>query len=179
MRIYLAMLVCLLTSFPATSESMQFTVYRLAGEERELIAEGKRDYSVSDIEVIKWGRSQKQHPGLKKTLELTEGFRIGIVTYRGDDLTSGFGIWISNDHHPKGFSWEWFEPGNGDIFKKLQGEGYVRATLAQGADGVEIRSVEFLTDVTMRFKEDVRMKPTGHKTHEVVVTQGSVFRFAP
>jgi len=178
MRISTAMLVLLLPAFPAASESLEFSIYRLVGEDQELIASGKRDYSASDVNVREWG-SNEGHPSWKKTLDLKDGFNLGIVVIRGNDLTSGFGIWIANDHHPEGFSWEWFEPEYGDVFKKLQGEGYVRATLGQCPDGVEIQSVEFLTDITLRFKDDVSMDPPEHKTHKVVVSQGSVFSFAP
>ena len=178
MRISTVMFVCLLTSLPAASESLEFTIYRLAGDEQELIAGEKLEYSLSDIDVREWGNSEG-HPSWKKILELKDGFNIGIVVTRGDDLTSGFGLWISNDYHPQGFSWEWFVHEGGDTYKKLQGEGRVRTTLAEYADGVEIRSVEFLSDIRLRFKEDVCKEPPEHKTHAIVVSKGSVFRFAP
>ena len=70
------------------------------------------------------------------------------------------------------------EPVNFKPAKKLQGEGYVRATHARSSDGIELQAVEFLTDITLRFQEDVKAEP-GNKSHVIVVSQGSVFRFAP
>ena len=95
-----------------------------------------------------------------------------------NDALSGFGMTIKNSYHPEGFSWEWFFLEDGDVYKKRQGEGRVRVTQAQNAEGKVLQSVEFLTDVTMRFQEDMKMEPRT-VTHEVVVSQGSVFRFAP
>ncbi len=48
MRFSPAMLVCLLTSMQATSESLDFAIYRLTGDTRALIADGTGDYEVSD-----------------------------------------------------------------------------------------------------------------------------------
>ena len=64
---------------------------------------------------------------------------------------------------------------SGDVYRKLQGEGSVRVTQAQYPDGVEIQSVEFLTDITLRFQEDMKAGP-GKKTHVVVVSKGSILR---
>ena len=174
MRFSIAMLLCLLTSMQATSESLDFAIYSLTGDERTLIADGARNYTVSDVDVKKWG-CFNGHQSWKRALELEEGFSVSVLVTRKDPAT-GFGLSIQNINHPEGFSWEWFEPDNGDIYKKLQGEGYVRVTQAEHEDGVEIQSVEFLSEVTLRFMEDVK-EETGKKTHLIVVSQGSVFRF--
>ena len=75
MRFSLAMLLCLLTSMPATSESLDFAIYRLTGDERTLIADGARNYTVSDIDVKKWGCSNGRQ-AWKRAIELEEGFSI-------------------------------------------------------------------------------------------------------
>lgn len=158
-------------------ESLSFAIYRITDGERSLITEGTREYTSNDIEVVLWGRETDGYQQHRKTLELAEGFGIGIVMIRQHN-GDGFGLWIYKDVHPAGFSWEWFDRSECDVFKKLQGTGEVRVTYAQIAKGVEIRSVEFLTDITMRFTEDLSL-PVDVRTHEVVIYQGSVFRVAP
>jgi hypothetical protein len=180
MRFLLAMLVCLLASWQARcqerSESLGFTIYHFSGDGRDLVDEGKRDYTVGDIDVTPWGIEDGYQTSLK-SLELSDGFRVGIHTVR-QHKADAFGLWIRNDQHPDGFSWEWFTHEDGDIFRRWRGPERVRVTYAQIEKGVEIRSVEFLTDVTLRFKEDPNVEP-GVKTHEIVVSKGSVLRFAP
>jgi hypothetical protein len=156
---------------------MHFAIYRIAEGERSLIAEGTREYTSSDIEVVPWGKEIDGYQERRKALALADGFGIGIVTIRHHE-NDGFGLWIYKDHHPAGFSWEWFSRGDGGVFTKLQGKGYVRVTYTQIPKGVEIRSVEFLTDITMRFKDNLSL-PTALRTHEVVISKGSVFRVAP
>jgi len=176
MRFSLAMLLCLQLSMQATSKSLDYAIYRLTGDERTLIANGARNYTVSDIDVRKWGCSNG-HQAWKRSIQLEAGFSIDILVTRKEHDT-GFGLSVENINHPDGFSWEWFEPDNGDIFRKLQGEGYVRVIQTEHKDGVEIHSVEFLSEVTLRFMEDVK-EETGKRTHLVVVSQGSVFNFPP
>jgi hypothetical protein len=179
-RFLLAMLVFLLASWQVRCqeppESLAFAIYHVSGDGRDLIDEGKRDYTVSDIDVTPWGIEDGYQTSLK-SLELSGGFRIGIHMVR-QHKADAFGLWIRNDQHPDGFSWEWFNFEDGDIFKRWQGPEQVRVTYAQIAKGVEIRSIEFLTDVMLRFKEDQNTEP-GIRTHEIVVSKGSVLRFAP
>jgi hypothetical protein len=183
MRLFLAMLVCLViplqacrtTPPPPSSASLNYSIYHLSGNGRDLVAKGKLDYTARDVKVTEWG-NQDGHPSWKKSLELKDGFSLGILVVRKAP-TGGFGLWIQNDRHPAGFSWEWFACANGDVFEKLQGKGQVRVTSAPHADGTEIQSVEFLADITLRFQEDVKAGP-GRETHEVVVSKGSVLRIA-
>jgi hypothetical protein len=159
------------------SESLTFAIYRLTDGERTLIAEGMRDYTSSDIDVVPWGRETAGYQRHRKSLELADGFGMGIVSTRQfkDD---GFGLWVYKDVHPGGFSWEWFDDPECGVFKKLRGTGEVRVTFTQIPNGFEIRSVEFLTDVTLRFTNDLSLPPDV-RTHEVVIYAGSVFRVAP
>lgn len=181
MRISLALAAGLITALPANAEPLEYAVYRLTEEGqtdggRTLIAQGKLDYSMADVDVVEWGK-QDPHPTWLKSVALPMGFDVGLFVVR-DSEVPGFGLWIGNLHHPQGFSWEWFDVESGDIYRKLQGEGSVRVTQAQYPDGVEIQSVEFLTDITLRFQEDMRKGP-GKKTHVVVVSKGSILRFGP
>ena len=161
-----------------TPASVAFAIYRLTDGERTLIAEGTREYTPSDIEVMRWGREIDGYQQHRKALDLSDGFGIGIgIVVLRQHEGDGFGLWIYKDVHPAGFSWEWFDRSERDIFKKLQGTGEVRVTYTQISKGVEIRSVEFLTDVTMRFTEDLSLPPDV-RTHEVMIYEGSVFRTA-
>jgi len=176
MRLPLSMLLCLLISSPATSETLEFAIYRLSDSGQELIAEGKRNYTLSDIEVTP--REMKDgYADQLKILHLKEGFAIGIMVVRLSK-DSGFGLWIHEYSHPGGFSWEWFSHEDGDIFTKAPDIGRVRVTHVPVERGFEIRSIEFLTDVTMQFQR-YRSLPPGQATHEVVVSKGSIFRVAP
>lgn len=161
---------------PPNSEPLCFTIFRLSGDGRVLLAQGKLHYTLQDIDVVKWG-NREGLPSWKKSLKLANGFSIGSLVVRSAAVP-GFGLWIHDEHHPAGFSWEWFNVEAGDTYKKLQGAGRVRVTQAEYLDGVEIRSVEFLTDVTLRFQDDVKKGPR-NETHEVMVSKGSVLRFAP
>jgi hypothetical protein len=172
MRFSVAVLLCLL-ALPANSEPMDFSIYKLTTDGRALIGQGKLDYSMEDIDVVEWP-SKDGHQAFRKSLSLGMGFRIGTLVVRGSEIT-GFGLWIRNDHHPDGFSWEWFFQESGYTFKKLQGEGRVRISQAPCPEGTELRSVVFLDDITLRFKEDLTPEP-GNETHEVVVSRGSVLR---
>ena len=176
MRIPLAMLVCLLTSSLATAETLEFAIYKLSDKGQELVAEGKRNYTLSDIEVTPLG-IEDGHQNSRKALHLKDGFTIGIfVTRRYEE--DGFGMSIREDYHPDGFSWEWFIQEKDNVFMKLQEEGRLRLTHIPVARGLEIRSIEFLTDVTLRFQQD-RSQDARNSSHEVVVYKGSVLRIAP
>ena len=176
MRLLPAALVALLVSWQASAEPLNYSIYKLQGSKSNLLAEDRLDYTAGDIDVQKW-RDHEGRPAWKKSLKLKEGFRIGAMVGRLD-RPRGFGLWIAQDDSPAGFSWEWFVPDDGNVYKKLQGEGYLRAQFAKSEDGVVLQSVEFLTDVRLRFLEDVMLAPAKKKTHEVVVTQGSILRFA-
>src|SRR5262245_38991443 len=175
MRLLPVAALAILVSWQASAEPLNYAIYSLKGDKPDLLAEDRLDYLVSDVEVVK-RRDHEGHQNWKKSLRLKEGFSIGALVVRLDK-PQGFGLWIQQADHPKGFSWEWFEPDDGNVYKKLQGQGYVRVQFAKSGDGLELRSIEFLTDVKLRFVEDVKMK-LGTVTHEVLVTQGSILRLS-
>jgi hypothetical protein len=172
--------VCLFASSQAPSqepsESLNFAIYHVTGEEQELIAEGRRDYTLSDIDNTPWGSVTDGYQVRRKALELKDGFRIGILVnrqFKGD----GFGLWIEEDRHPEGFSFGWFDSAHDDIYRKGPKAEQVHVTYTQIDKGFEIRSVEFLTDVTLWFAEDAQKHPPVG-LYKVVVSKGSVFRIA-
>jgi hypothetical protein len=126
-----------------------------------------RTGSVCDRLVV---RSIAQLLGL--TCALDYGLSISSDVYREKELT-GFGLVLVRDDS-SGFSWEWFDRDQGDVFRKLRGGGKVRVTVVNSEQFQELVAVEFLDDITLRCTDD----QTG-TTHEVRVRKGSVFRVAP
>jgi hypothetical protein len=181
MKSAILLILAALTSAEAISQetpaSLSFAIYRVIVGERTLIAEGQRDYTSSDIEIVPWGRPVEGYQQLRKTLYLKDGFSIGTITHRTHE-SIGFGLWIQQQGPPEEFSWEWFSRLEGDVFRAWPEKERVRVTYREIPRGVEIQSVEFLTDVTLKFTND-RSLPPGVPTHEVLIYAGSVFRIAP
>ncbi len=174
MRLLPATFLALLFSIRAGADPLGFSIYHLTGGEPVLLAQDRLDYTASDIEVMEWG-SPEGNTTWRKSLKLADGFGIGALIVRTDPQL-GFGLYIDDQNHPDGFSWEWFRHDNGNVFRKLQGEGYVRVRFTKVEGGVLIHSIEFLTDIKLRFNDRLEPVP-GKVTHEVVVTQGSILRF--
>lgn len=174
MRYLAATILGLLVSMQTSAESLTFAIYHVTGDQRVLLAQDRLDYTASDIQVMEWGH-EAGFTEWKKSLKLAEGFSIGALVMRTEP-SGGFGLWINDENHPEGFSWEWFHQDSGNIFSRLQGQGLVRVGFAKLDVGVEIQSIEFLKDVTLYFNDHVKTGP-GEVTHEVVISQGSVLRF--
>lgn len=172
MRHLPATFLALLFSVRAGADPLSFAIYHLTGGEPVLLAQDRLDYTASDIEVMEWG-SEQGSTLWKKSLKLADGFRVGALVMRTEP-DAGFGMWVEDENHPDGFSWEWFSHDHENIFKN--GDGRVRIGFAKADIGVMIHSIEFLTDVKLGFNDHVKSQP-GQMTHEVVVSQGSILRF--
>jgi hypothetical protein len=155
------------------SEKLTYDAYSLGGAiGRQLLLHGVRTYSPAcDIDVRPLAAN-----AWNKSLLLEGGFVIEASVYREPTLT-GFGLTIDKPA-ANGFSWEWFDIESGNVFRKLQGPGRVAVEVAKGPGYEELRSVEFLDDITLRYRDDSTNAPGAH-THEVVVRKGSVLRVAP
>ncbi len=79
---------------------------------------------------------------------------------------------ISKDD--SGFSWDWFNREDGDVFRKLLGGGKVRVSVLDGGKSQELVVVEFLDDVVLTCDDE-----HSGTTHEVRVKRGSVLRVKP
>jgi hypothetical protein len=108
-----------------------------------------------------------------RTLKLDDSFQITLQVEREPSLT-GFGLTIDRVD-AAGFSWEWFDRGEGTVFQKLQGPGRLRAVIGKGPDYEELEAVEFLDDITLRYWAE-GSQPPAPPSHENVVRQGSVLR---
>ena len=169
--------VLLLSSLlaPGSVETITWKVVALAPRGREVLGQGVKTYEAEKDIVV------QQRAGGRtwwsKSIPLNDTFVIGASVHREPRL-DGFGLWVKRRGDADGFSWEWFERSSGAVFQKLQGSGRVSITLKTGPGYQELESVEFLDDITLRYLDDMR-KPRGTKTHEVIVTKGSVLRVLP
>lgn len=163
----------------AHAETIVFEAYELqAGGGRKLLQRGARGYFPGvDVTVTQRGPSGTGGHWSKSLLLFGE-YEIGADVYREPEL-DGFGLVIRKRDNPNGFSWEWFNREADDVFTKLQGSGRLRVAVAKSDGGVELTGVEFLDDVVLRYKVDIRSEDPGAHTHEIVIKKGSIFRFPP
>ncbi len=169
---YILLLFGLLLSNAIYPESLSYTLTqeKLLWWDKKIISEGTVDYSISDIVV------EKRNGFTSKYLPVYENFNIGASIYREKEK-GGFGLWI--DRNGEGFSWEWFTPEKGNVFKKLQESGRVLVNY-RSYDGLyEIESIEFIEDVSMRLDTLDFIPFWFKKTHRMLVKKGSVLMFLP
>ena len=162
------------------AETIVFEAYELqASGDRKLLKRGVRTYSPNlDVRVV--DRGLRAEPGWywSKSLWLFDTFELEASVFREERL-EGFGLLIQQRGNSNGFSWEWFDKDQLDVFSKLQGLGRLRVAVAGSEGKVELAGVEFLDDVVFRYKVDVNQGKPGTHTHEIVIKKGSVFRFPP
>ena len=167
------LLTLLLVASPViNAEQISYEIYSFETDPYgTLIAKGVKDYSVSDVQVIK-----KEHRGevhWSKILMLDNGFGISGSIYREPEIT-GFGL--SAEGSECSFSWEWFniiEPGK---YKKLQETGQITAKYNRVDSLKEISEIYFDTDISLRLNES---KEVGRDTHRILIRKGSVLKFPP
>ncbi len=169
----------LLACTPALGESFTYELFTIQSSPRTLITQGTKAYSREDTEVTEeTGLGQKF---LQKQLRLGNGYIVGLSDHR-DALLDGLGCWLKRDPSPMeadpypGFSWEWFNRTDGDVFAKLQGGGRIKVTTRTVSGAQLISRVEFLDDVTFRMSAKREALPGTH-THEMLIRRGSVLAF--
>jgi len=168
----LIFLICVVFSVQVVqAATLEYEILDIQNGKRVLIAKGKKDYSVDDIQIQERHHGHEVH--WRKTLPLEAGFVVGTSIYREKHLKD-FGMWIKR--HGKGFSWEWFDMVEPGLFKKLQEGGFVTVE-SQGQPFVEeIATIRFNTDISLRLNEsDV----IGNVTKRVLIKKGSVLRLGP
>lgn len=169
---YILILFGLLFSSAVFSESLSYslTQEKLLWWDKEIISEGTVVYDISDIVV------EERNGFTSKYLPVFETFNIGASIFREKEK-GGFGLWI--DKNGDGFSWEWFTPEEGNVFKKLQESGRVLVNYHSYEGLYEIESIEFLEDVSMRLDTLYFIPFWFKKTHRMLVKKGSVLIFLP
>jgi hypothetical protein len=174
--------VLLLQWSAAFAESLTFELFEVSnGKRGTLLASGVRNYSVQDVRVEEHGASQGSWKS--KAIPVARGFNAGVSIFLERDLT-GFGLWLKGGDSwmsqvsGGGFSWDWFERESGNVYRKLQGGGRVRVTLASPPNQLEIGTVEVLEDIELR----VNVRPwfffTSTDTHHLLLKKGSILRYA-
>lgn len=154
----------------AYAEIIEYEIYELSkgSEARKLIAKGKREYSLKDIEVHTY-----QHDGrqiAEKLVELEQGYRVGARIFYEREL-SGFGLLARRSNAD--FSWEWYNKQTGNRFRKLQGGTHVTVQVTGQPMVEELAEVKFLEDANLRF---IANRQGMDDTHSIIVKAGSVLR---
>jgi hypothetical protein len=162
----------------ALAETIEYKIFELRGDgSRVLIAQDSLKYSVQDIRVSHHRARSGSDSFWDKSLRLKQDFTVSAMIRRKSEL-EGFGLTVKNLDDPLGFSWEWFNRLEKDIFEKLQGATHVRVTV-RGIDGQqELTSIEFLEDTVLRYQQNIFLNKD-KVTHEIHVAKDSVLRFAP
>ena len=154
---------------PGRPESISFEAVEIArGGARRSLGATVREYQPG-IDVL---AEDTPHRATRKSLPLAYGLSLSTDVYREAEL-SGFGLVLAKENADC-FSWEWFEKGNSDVYRKLRGDGTVKVALAENAGLRELIAVEFLDDIVLQCED----QSTGI-VHEAHVRKGSVFRLRP
>lgn len=152
--------------------TLTYDAFRIGQDGRHPIGHGVRTYSPAcDIRVESGAGGSRT-----KSLTLDGGLAVSASVYREPRLT-GFGLTVEMADTPTGFSWDWFDLVEGNVFEKRQGTGRIAVDVSRAGGLEELRAIEFLDDITLRFLDDTR-KPPGTHTHEIVVRKGSVLELA-
>jgi len=141
---------------------------------RQPVGAGSCLYGVTDIEVER----RTAPDGVvfwTKTLPLGYG-GFGIGVYLDDEPLEGLGLFITNKLEPDSFSWEYLVPEGGDVFSNPRGPAQIKASIDRGAPSLQLRSLEFLTDFAVRYKDDPVQRQVGEFSHEFLVKKGSILR---
>lgn len=160
----------------AGAETLRFEAYQVQpGGRRTLLAKGTREYSPeTDIQVV--DASTQEHPAhWFKRLALFGPFELEADVYREPTL-DGFGLVINERENPNGFSWNWFDREQGDVFVKRRGPGRVKVKVQQSQGNVELAVVEFLDHIVLRYTSDMCEHEPGEHTHELIIMKGSILR---
>lgn len=159
-------------SLISRAEEINYEIFSVDGAGKlTLIGAGVKVYADSDFKVERRGSNKEAH--WSKELELEKGFRIGLSSYR-EPVVEGFGLWAKRS--PCSFSWEWFGAIDATRFAKLQEGGRVGVAYTKHGSDLEISSINFDSDVSLRIDES---PDTDRTTHRVLIKAGSVLKLPP
>ena len=178
----------MLVALATRAESITFELYDVSrGGAPALLAKGVHQYTVRDVLVTEYDNARDGAVFPRwwvKEIRISSGFSIGASIFRERELV-GFGLWLKDRGSflgriaSGGFSWDWFNQDSGLIYRKLQGTGLVRVSLAPSAQFKEITSIEVLEDMMLRANNRPWFFFSDGDTHHLVIRKGSVLRFAP
>ena len=169
-RAILTILLIFLSNL-AAAEIIEYEIYELSKGDAEniLIAKGKRDYSIKDVEVHPYERRGEKVE--EKLIELEQGYKVGARIFFEKQLT-GFGLLAKRSSAD--FSWEWYNKENGNRFHKLQGGTHVLIETAGMPLVEELAVVTFLEDTKLSF---IANRQGMDDTHDIIIKAGSVLKF--
>lgn len=117
-----------------------------------------------------------------KSIQLSPNFNIGLADHPEQQPVSGFGlvgdIGVLNSEHGErhSFSWDWFNVSSSGKATKLQEAGDIRFDQAVTANGLEITTMVFETDVSLRIYTNIPRK-LGHPDWRILIHKGSEIRW--
>lgn len=164
--------IFLLTQWQLSHAStIDYEIHELlrGGQGSKLIAKGKREYSIKNVEVHPYQRNGR--PIAEKLVELEQGYRVGARIFYEKELT-GFGLLAKRADSD--FSWEWYNKHTADRFRKLQGGTFVSVRVVRRPTVEELAEVKFLQDTPLRFIADRRGM---NDTHVILIKAGSILKF--
>ncbi|BFM13648.1 hypothetical protein R50072_38010 [Simiduia litorea] len=166
---HILFLILLLTSTSCISEQIAYEIYNVdADGNKELIKKGSKAYGLSDLKYEKRAPKQTIY-----YLELEDGFSIGAVQITDEDIT---GFALQAIHIDGGFSWDWFDHKEGNIFNKRQECGEVSIQTSGLPGQYLIRRVNFITDVCLRLNQSDDVE---RDTHKIKIMEGSTLLLLP
>ena len=158
----------LIFSSAAAAEIIVYEIFEISKIGSKSIAKGKREYSVSDVQIHPYERDGRKMA--EKLIELEGGYRVGARIFYEKELT-GFGLLAQRSSAD--FSWEWYNREFGNRFRKLQGGTAVEVKIEGLPFFEELAEVKFLDDTNLQFK----IGRGQDDTHRILIKAGSVFRF--
>jgi hypothetical protein len=170
----------LLSTLTVHAETFSYELYVLDPIGPRLTKTAAREYSVGDSVVTRWPRDPKV---MDKELPLGNGFTVGLTDHAEPRVT-GLGFWLKRVPSPMeasqypGFSWEWFDLSNSQVFEKRKGEGRILVQTRPVGGRALVERVEFLDDTTFQMNARREGAP-GTYTHELRIKKGSVLVFLP
>jgi len=171
----LTLLIIFAAPLPGLAESISFELFSVEKGGRNLIHSGEKTYSARDFTVNREERSGRFY-GVRKALELHDGYSIQLIDALKKRVT-GFGLSIVHlplGSHPNGFSWEWYTDSGVGEFVKLQGGTRTRLRFHGEPALQEVRTIEFLEDVELRYEQNICCEESEGPTHIVIIKSGSI-----
>ena len=159
------------------AESFSYELFAMEADGRRLMSKGVREHTASDSIATERDATGR----LDKQLQLGNGFSVGLSDYSEASVT-GIGFWLRKVPSPMevsqydGFSWEWFDQDNGQIFSKRKGAGRIKLGTQRVGGRERVQRVEFLDDIVFQANVNEQHEP-GSKTHELLIRKGSALVF--
>ena len=127
--------------------------------------------------IYKEGRNIKDRPDRvyfeDHYVRIHDDFVIGLnqYGYKNERSITGFGIWIKR-LNSRTFSWEWYKKVGSNLFKKLQGKGYIETEFSKRDDFWVISKIKFVGNQVLR--SQYSWEKTGKMHWHCIIYDGSL-----